>query len=258
MQTLYALIAGFILCHEAVVSAQQTNIMTFESLAHADANTNFYNRIRENHMLISASPFAKFGVLGSDAGLFAGSTGIFNPAQSGFTVLSRTNGAVFDFTGIDLAGLTAEATTVTFLGYRDFVLVATQAWALPANLGGTFLSFTTSNFCNVTDVRWNHTYPAVHQFDNLAVVLHTNAPAADPLIRLKSVSSTNQQGVVSRFGVLDACRLIPGTEYALDYSTDLSNWQLALPSFHAHSTFQSELYLTMFVATNRFYRLRQP
>lgn len=227
-------------------TAQQTNVMGFENLARGGTGNSFPGTfIPEGEMMISplADGFSNgFVAWKTNDSHYRGSTAIANNDNGGVTVLSRTNGAAFDFLGLDLAGFqTYHSGTATFYGYRGLDLVISESTTITA--GGNFQTFRTSKFTNVTEVRWGAAWPP--QFDNVVVVLDTNLPAAQPVITLKHLD----------FDFTDVCGLQVNRWYILEYSGNLSDWTRQI-TFKAYSTINYPGFATAISSTNRFYRVR--
>jgi hypothetical protein len=88
-------------------AAPQTNVLGFQNFEQAGTGLSFVGKcIRENGMIISslsAEGLANdFVAWKTNDSCYRGSTAIANNHNYGTTVLSRTNGAVFDFLGLDL------------------------------------------------------------------------------------------------------------------------------------------------------------
>ena len=174
---------------------------------------------------------------------YRGSTAIANNHSYGTTVLSRTNGAVFDFLGIDLAGFQAfNHGTVTFYGFHGFDCVASDSFTY---VGGKLQTFRTSRLTNVTEIRWDQSVSAAPQFDNVTVAFDTNLPMAQPVIHLRHA------GVV----ILDIAGLMVNTSYALESSSDSTHW-IRERIFSNSSTINFPGFISSAVPANRFYRVR--
>ena len=233
-------------------AAPQTNVMRFHNLE--SAGTGFLiagQYIRESEMVVAAAGmFRQFTVWKTNDSHYRGSAALNNPQENGTTILSRTNGAPFDFIGIDLAGVESYHNgAVTFFGYRGVDLVVTQTFALEA--GGNFRTFTTARFTNVTEVQWPQADPARHQFDNVTVVLETNLPAALPVLRILDPVSQVAYPVY-------VAGLRAGATYWVQSSVDLTNW-IWEKSFYPEGTRALAHWLTPpHTATNRLFRVRGP
>jgi hypothetical protein len=258
VRRLFATVAG-LLVHATIAMAQVEEVLTFESWAHEGANTNFNNYVgtpREGYMVLSGVFGGHFGALGSGADFYAGSTGIF-PLNSTTTILARTNGTAFDFLGISFARMTTNDAMIKVFGYRGCDLVAMQTWTLPAWPNGrSFVPFTTSLFSNVTEVRWTNAYPNVHQFNNVRVALNTNTIEPLPALQIQAFPYTNQYGETRVYCVVNAYGLIIGRNYAFEGSTNLVDWQAALPSFPSSQTFNKSFYQILPIAPKQFRRIR--
>jgi len=69
-------------------------------------------------------------------------------------------------------------------------------------------------------------------------------------------STTNTQGQVRRVAAMSGSEMQPGKYYAFESSTNLVNWQPALPSFVSTGTVQNVFYLTTLNQSHKFFRLR--
>jgi len=198
-------------------TSQQTNVMGFQNFEQAGTGLSSVGQcIRESGMIIS--PLSTeglandFTVWKTNDSYYRGSTAIANSHSYGTTVLSRTNGAAFDFLGIDLTGFQSyHHGTVTFYGFRGFDCVAGDSFTFT---GGSFQTFRTARLTNVTEVRWDHSSSATPQFDNVTVAFDTNLPMAQPVIRLRRAEAV----------VLDIAGLMVNASYALEYSSDSATW----------------------------------
>ena len=172
-----------------------------------------------------------------------GSAAVANDHSYGTTVLSRTNGAPFDFVGLDLAGFQAFHTgTVTFYGFRGFDCVASEAFTFT---NGSFQTFRSSRLTNVTEVRWNQASAATPQFDNVTVVFDASSPPAQPVIRLRH----------GRTVAINIAGLMVNRSYALEYAAEAERW-VEERTFTSSSTINFPGFLSVAVPTNRFYRVR--
>src|SRR5688572_9657453 len=103
---------------------EQIQVMRFQNFEQAGTGLSFVGKfIQECGMIIS--PLSAEGLANdfvawkTNDSYYRGSTAIANNHSYGTTVLSRTNGAAFDFLGIDLAGFQAfNHGTVMFYGFR--------------------------------------------------------------------------------------------------------------------------------------------
>lgn len=228
-------------------TARQTNVLGFQNFEQAGTGLSFVGKcIRENGMIISslsAEGLANdFVAWKTNDSCYRGSTAIANNHSYGTTVLSRTNGAVFDFLGLDLTGFQAfNHGTVTFYGFRGFGCVASDSFAY---VGGNLKPFRTSRLTNVTEIRWDQNSSAVPQFDNITVVFDTNLPA-QPVIHLRHAGAV----------AIDIAGLMVNTPYALEYSSDSVNWILER-TFSSSSTINFPGFISSAVSANRFYRVR--
>jgi len=227
---------------------QQTNVIGFQNLEQPGTGLSYVGKcIRESGMIISplsaegrANDFTAWKTNDSH---YRGSTAIANEHSYGITVLSRTNGAAFDFLGIDLAGLQPyNYGTVTFYGFRGFDCVASDSFTFAA---GKFQTFRTSRLTNVNEIRWDQSSSAMPQFDNVTVAFDTNLPMAQPIIRIKHAEVV----------VLDIAGLMVNTFYALEYSSNPTNW-ICERTFSSSSTISFPGFISSAVPTDRFYRVR--
>ena len=229
-------------------STRQTHVMGFQNFEQAGTGLSFVGKfIRESGMIIS--PLSAEGLANdfvawkTNDSYYRGSTAIANNHSYGTTVLSRTNGAVFDFLGIDLAGFQPfNYGTVTFYGFRGFDCVASDSFTFA---GGNLQTFRTSRLTNVTEIRWDQSSSATPQFDNVTVVFDTNLPMAQPVIRLRHADVV----------VLDIAGLMVNASYALEYSSSPTNW-IRERTFSSSSTINFPGFISSAVPTNRFYRVR--
>jgi hypothetical protein len=233
-------------------SAQQptqlTNVMGFQHFEEGGRGVSFVGKcIREGGMILSslsAEGLAnEFVAWKTNDSYFRGSTAIANNHSYGTTVLSRTNGAVFDFLGIELAGFQAfHYGTVTFYGFRGFDCVASDSFTF---VSGNLQTFRTSRLTNVTEIRWDHSSAAVPQFDNVTVAFDTNLPGAQPVIQLRHGKAV----------VLDIAGLRVNASYALEYSSGLTNW-ICERTFRSSSTINFPGFISSAIPAHRFYRVR--
>ncbi len=229
-------------------SPQQTNVMAFEDFAQAGKGVwKVGHCVREGGMILStlsaegrANDFVAWRTNDS---CFRGSTALANEHGYGTTVLSRTNGAAFDFLGLDLTGFQAfHSGMVTFYGFRGFACVANESFTFA---GGKFQTFRASRLTNVTEIRWDQNSSATPQFDNVTVVFDASLPMAQPVIHLQ------HKNVV----VLDIAGLMVNASYALEYSSDSVNW-IRERTFSSSSTINFPGFISSAVPANRFYRVR--
>jgi hypothetical protein len=250
VRRLFAIVAG-LLVHATIAMAQVEEVLTFESWAHNGANTNYPGGFRERHMSVYWG-----GVVGSSSPIYAGSAGILSYSPNTLIRIARTNGTAFDFLGASIARMPTSGEAIKVFGYRACTLVATQIWALPIGSHGSgYVPFTTSLFSNVTEVRFINLTSNAYQCDNIRVAVNPNTGEAIPGLQLQAITYTNQYGVTGWYGVINAGGLIAGREYAFETSTNLVDWEHALPSFWAQATFEAPLYLFLPVRPERFYRI---
>ena len=232
----------------AQLPALQTNVMTFQHLEQSGTGLFVVGPcVRESGMILStlsaeghANDFVTWRMNDSYC---RGSAALANERCAGTTVLSRTNGAAFDFLGLDLTGFQSfNQGLVTFLGFRGFDFVGSETFIYE---GGRFQTFRTSRLTNVTEVRWEQSCPAAPQFDNVTVVLDAGAPAAQPVIQVRR----------GQFVLVDISGLRVNTSYALEYAAEPGNW-ICERTFRSSSTINFPGFLSRAVPTNRFYRVR--
>jgi len=227
---------------------QQIHVMGFQNFEQAGSGLSYVGKeIRESGMIIS--PLSAEGLANdfiawkTNDSCYRGSTALANHHSYGTTVLSRTNGATFDFLGIDLAGFQSfNYGTVTFYGFRGFDCVASDSFTYAS---GNLQTFRTSRLTNVTEIRWDQNSSAVPQFDNVTVAFDTNVPMAQPVIHLR------HEDVV----VLDIAGLMVNTSYALEYASEPPKW-IRERTFSSSSTINFPGFISSAVPTNRFYRVR--
>jgi hypothetical protein len=136
------------------------------------------------------------------------STALANEHRYGTTVLSRTNGAAFDFLGIDLTGFQAfHSGMVTFYGFRGLDCVGSESFTFA---GGKFQTFRAPNLTNVTEIRWDQNSSAMPQFDNVTVAFDADLPAPQPFIQL-----SYRKAVIINIG-----GLMVNASYALESSSE--------------------------------------
>jgi hypothetical protein len=137
---------------------------------------------------------------------------LFNNSSSD-TSLSRQDGGLFDFLGIDLAKLqNPESGPITFSGYRGSDLVVSETFNFNGN-NGVQRFIPHNDFTKLAEVRWPQQSP-LHQFDNVQVRPRFG-PGNGPQVRV----STNGSGAR-----LDFSGLMPGRTYTVQRSDALSRW----------------------------------
>ena len=237
-----------IICTAMSGLAQQTYVMSFQSFELPGTGLSFVGKsIEESGMILttlSAEGMAnEFTAWKTNDSYYRGSMAIANSHGYGTTVLSRTNGAPFDFLGIDLTGFQPyHAGTVTFYGFRGFECRASESFTFP---GGRFRTFKTCRLTNVTEIRWDNNPSAVPQFDNVTVSFDANLPMAQPIIRIRRGDAV----------ALDIAGLMVNAPYALEYSTDSAHW-IRERTFSSSSTINFPGFISPAVPANRFYRVR--
>jgi hypothetical protein len=229
-------------------SPQQTNVMAFQDFAQAGKGIlNVGHGVREGGMILStlstegrANDFVAWRTNDS---CYRGSAALANEHSYGTTVLSRTNGAAFDFLSIDLTGFQAfHSGLVTFYGFRGFDCVVNESFMFA---GGEFQTFRALRLTNVTEIRWDQNSSATPQFDNITVVFDANLPMAQPVIHLR------HKDVV----FLDIAGLVVNASYSLEYSSDSANW-IRERTFSSSSTINFPGFISSAVPAHRFYRVR--
>ena len=232
----------------AQLSSPQTHVMAFEQFAQPGKGVvSLGTTVRESSMILStlsAEGLAnEFVAWRTNDSCSRGSTAVANNHSYGTTVLSRTNGAAFDFAGLDLGGFQAfHFGTVTFYGFRGLDCVASDAFTFT---NGGFQTFRTSRLTNLTEVRWNQSSAATPQFDNVTVMFKAELPPAEPVIRLRH----------GRTVAIDVAGLMVNRSYALEYAAEAEHW-IQERTFTSSSTINFPGFLSVAVPTNRFYRVR--
>jgi hypothetical protein len=148
--------------------------MTFESLAHADADTADHGLVyREAGFQVATTDTFGFASYGTQSSFFSGSTALMNNNDSGATVLTRVGGGAFSLSAITLAEMYSfpeytMGVNVTFDGLTSTGGHVFQTFALPSIAGQVMAqTFTFGDaFKNVTSVSWLNTAD-YHQFDNV-------------------------------------------------------------------------------------------
>ena len=229
-------------------SSPQIHVMGFQNFEEPGTGISYVGKfIRESGMVVS--PLSAEGLENdfvawkTNDSCYRGSAAIANDHSYGTTVLSRTNGAAFDFLGIDLAGFQSfHYGSVTFYGFRGFDCVASDVFTFE---GRNFQTFRTSRFTNVTEIRWDQSSGARPQFDNVAVAFETNLPTAQPVIHFRHGDAV----------FLNIAGLMVNTRYALEYSSDSANW-IQERAFSSSSTINFPGLILPAIPANRFYRVR--
>lgn len=165
----------------------RADVITFESLAHADGNIVEYGAtyteggfLFTNTATIEDSGLPpSFATFGSEFYGYTGSTALFNDYYMGTTVLTRLDGGAFSFNSIDLAELypmddPSYAFDVTFNGLLANGSSVSQTVTLD-NLTGVQNYVFGSAFGNVVSVNWAQGGDDFHQFDNVNA-----APVPEP------------------------------------------------------------------------------
>jgi hypothetical protein len=244
----FVVVAFAALSGRAQSPALATNVMGFQHFAESGTGLALVGPcVREAGMILStlsaegmANEFAGWRTNDSRHG---GSMALANTHSYGTTVLSRTNGAAFDFLGADLTGFQAfHHGTVTFYGFRGLACVASESFTYA---GGSFQTFHATRLTNVTEIRWDQNATATPQFDNVTVAFATNAPDALPVIQLR------HDGVLR----IDMAGLRVDAAYALESSEDSERW-VAERTFRSSSTINFPGFISPAAAPHRFYRVR--
>jgi len=228
-------------------SPQETNVVVFEDFAKPGSGVlSFAGEVRAGGMIfstLSAAGWANdFIAWRTNDSNYRGATALANEHSYG-TILSRTNGAAFDFLGLDVAGFHPfHAGTVMFYGFRGFDCVASDSFTYTS---GSFQTFRTAKLTNVTEIRWNQNVDAMPQFNNVTVVLDLNAPSAQPLVRFRSGTSS----------ALDITGLMVNTPYVLERSSDSKMWERER-TFSSSSTINFPGILFSTAPRERFFRVR--
>ena len=194
--------------------AQISIVLDFQSLQHTGTGyTTVGDIYREDGFVVTGNgQYKTLAVWNTGASQYTGSTALFNNNESD-TVIARDDGGQFDFLGIDLSPLDnpPESGAITFRGYRDSQLVATQDFQFNGALGLQHYTPPTA-FRNLTEVRWYNTHP-YHQFDNVS--LKTVGGALPLRMSIEPPNST---------AILDISHMHIGTGYTVWTSTDLVAW----------------------------------
>jgi hypothetical protein len=217
----------FLLINLPLNSAGQSSaVLDFQTLEHSGTGfSNAGNIYKEKGFVLTGNAnFHLLAVWNTGASQYTGSTALFNNSEDDIP-LSRDDGGQFDFLGIDLAPLDkteGRSGPITFRGYRDGQLVATQVFQL--NGSGGVQHFTPSTaFGNLTEVRWPQN-AVTHQFDNVAVRSIGGSLPVHMTINPPGSSI-----------VLDLSHMHVGTHYILQTSTDLVGWSY-VNDFTAYSS----------------------
>ncbi len=149
-------------------SALGNIVLDFESAA---SSTKMYAGVSNEYtsfgFKLESSAFASWGTSSSN---YAGSTALFNLFDNDTTVLSRTDGGVFDLYSIDLseAFRGGRSASVDFVGTRVDGTQVVESVVLDGIFG--FESFNFNSLTGVTSVFWSQG-SSYHQFDNVALGL---------------------------------------------------------------------------------------
>lgn len=114
--------------------------------------------------------FATMGVYGTGNSRYAGSAGPFvNNILGVYVVMTRDDALPFTVTSIDLAPFWSSfGGEVTLVGSRADGSTVTESFVTHTEI--EFQPYALDGFTNLVELRWQQVYPALHQFDNIAVV----------------------------------------------------------------------------------------
>jgi len=165
------LVAGATLAILAPSQAAQAVIIDFQSLEQNNPIVNGvgFTYTEDGFTLDNLSTPNPFGVFGTQAPRYAGSTALFNGTPGGITRLTQNGGGLFDLNSIQLTSLNGSySVTVNFTGTKADSSTVTQSFTTDAILS-TLETFTfNSSFTNLVSVQWIQADP-FHQFDNINV-----------------------------------------------------------------------------------------
>lgn len=180
--TLYALFAGTVLALAGPSAGAA--ILDFESLIHDGSGAVYVASHEEDGFRIVSDldPVLgdlAFGVWGTAAGEFNGSTALFNAFVGFGTTLTRLDGAAFTLTGLDVGPLVPDLEGgVTFVGTTASGGTVSQAVTFGPGLAPVAVIFG-PDFRDLTSVSWSQeTENQAHQFDN--VRLDETIPIPEP------------------------------------------------------------------------------
>lgn len=173
-----ALALVFLMCWFIGLAPQtEASLLDFEGLRHEDDLILDIGEVYQkdgfrltNAATEESSGFApSFGVLGTEAAGFSGSTALFNDNDDGPTVLTRINGGLFTLASISLSELLAAepSVSIVFSGTLASGGTVYQTFILDGILGAEDFAFP-AEFSNLVSVTWNQTAD-YHQFDNIKV-----------------------------------------------------------------------------------------
>lgn len=179
---LYTPIAGALLALAGMTAGAA--ILDFESLTHDGNGALFVTGHEEDGFRIVSDldPVLgdlAFGVWGTTAAEFNGSTALFNAFVGFGTTLTRLDGAAFTLTSLDVGPLVPDLEGgVTFVGTTASGGIVSQAVTFGPGLAPVAVVFG-SGFQNVTSVSWSQeTENQAHQFDNIR--LDETIPIPEP------------------------------------------------------------------------------
>jgi len=179
---LYAFLAGTVLALAATPAGAV--ILDFESLTHDGDGAVFVAGHEEGGFRIvsDVDPVLRdmaFGVWGTAAGEFNGSTALFNAFVGFGTTLTRVDGAAFTLASLDVGPLVPDLEGgVTFVGTTASGGTVSQAVTFGPGLAPVAVVFG-PGFRELTSVSWaQETENQAHQFDNIR--LDETIPIPEP------------------------------------------------------------------------------
>lgn len=174
----------------ALVASTPVRALTldFESLAHGGSEAIYVSVASEDGYRVSSTidPIFSdqaFGVWGTAAPSFNGSTALFNAFEGALTVLRREDDAPFALQSIEVGPAFVDAGSggpVEFMGRRPDGGMVTQAFFFDSALAPRRLSFG-SAFADVVSVSWEQA-GQFHQFDNVVVAQAIPEPGTAALL----------------------------------------------------------------------------
>ena len=205
-----------------------------------------YTHIENGFILSDTDRNQGIGFFHTNEAPYTGSVALMELTSDGIISLSRTNGGLFDFFGIDLAGNDPwpTAPVVTFEGYRGRDVILRTNFA---HSGLTRLErFVAHGFTGLTEVRWQNTWPG-HQFDNIVLAVSSNAPP--PRLLVWRVDTT---------AFCDLFYLQVNATYVFQRSFNLVDWE-DVRTFQAQSPAVVQYdYIYTNEGFYRFYRVDLP
>lgn len=179
---LYSLLAGAAFATVGVAAGAA--IIDFESLRHEGDGAVFLASHDEDgfRLVSNLDPVLgdlAFGVWGTAAAEFSGSTALFNAYVGFATTLSRVDGAAFTLASLDVGPLVPDQEGgVTFVGTTASGGTVSQAVAFGPGLAPVTVAFG-SGFRDLTSVSWvQESENEAHQFDNIR--LDETIPIPEP------------------------------------------------------------------------------